>query len=159
MKVSKNLLEEIRGNAISSAFADPRFPPLKKDELEKIQISVDILSPLEEVEDIATYDGLVAYRCETLSQFNRATNRAKLISTPSHLIGSKTFAKVAKINANEKIDISVGDKVISKVFKVDTSLQGNIAFLNTFDSGLSQDFVCSDYRYKQVKIDKVKSNE
>jgi len=126
-------------------------------ELENIKVSQNI--SLEEVEDIATYDGLVVYRCETLSQFNRATNRAKLISTPSHLIGSKTFAKVAKIKVDEKIDISIGDKVISKVFKVDTSLQGNIAFLNTFDSGLSQDFVCSDYRYKQVKIDKVKSNE
>ena len=52
----KNLFEEIKGNAISSAFSDPRFPPLKKDELEKIQISVDILSPLEEVEDIGELD-------------------------------------------------------------------------------------------------------
>ncbi len=52
----ENLLEEIRGNAISSAFEDPRFPSLKKDELEKIEISVDVLSPLEEVKDIGELD-------------------------------------------------------------------------------------------------------
>jgi len=45
----ENLLNEIRGNAISAAFNDPRFEPLKKDELEEIEISVDVLSPLEDV--------------------------------------------------------------------------------------------------------------
>ena len=79
-------------------------------------------------------------------------------ASKNRLISKKTVVADLK-EVDEKIDISIGDKVISKVFKVDTSLQGNIAFLNTFDSGLSQDFVCSDYRYKQVKIDKVKSNE
>lgn len=52
----ENLLEEIRGNAISAAFNDPRFEPLKKDELEKIEISVDVLSAMEDVEDIEELD-------------------------------------------------------------------------------------------------------
>jgi len=52
----ENLLEEIRGNAISAAFNDPRFEPLKKDELEGLQISVDVLSEMEEIEDIKELD-------------------------------------------------------------------------------------------------------
>lgn len=52
----ENLLEEIRGNAVSAAFNDPRFQPLKKDELEKIEISVDVLSAMEDVEDIEELD-------------------------------------------------------------------------------------------------------
>jgi len=52
----ENLLEEIRGNAISAAFNDPRFEPLKKDELEMIEISVDVLSAMEDVEDIKELD-------------------------------------------------------------------------------------------------------
>jgi len=52
----ENLLEEIRGSAVSAAFNDPRFEPLKKDELEEIKISVDVLSPMEEVEDIKELD-------------------------------------------------------------------------------------------------------
>ena len=49
-------MEEIRGNAISAGFNDPRFEPLKKEELEGVEISVDVLSPLEEVEDIKELD-------------------------------------------------------------------------------------------------------
>jgi len=52
----ENLLEEIRGNAISAAFSDPRFKPLEKEELEGVEISVDVLSPLEEVRDIGELD-------------------------------------------------------------------------------------------------------
>lgn len=52
----KNLLEEIRKNAISAAFNDPRFEPLKKDELQDLEISVDVLSFMEKVEDIKELD-------------------------------------------------------------------------------------------------------
>ena len=52
----ENLLEEIRGNAVSAAFNDPRFESLKKDELERIEISVDVLSAMEDVEDIEELD-------------------------------------------------------------------------------------------------------
>ncbi len=42
--VKENLAEEIISNALSAAFRDYRFSPLKKDELEEITISVDVLS-------------------------------------------------------------------------------------------------------------------
>jgi AmmeMemoRadiSam system protein A len=35
--------------AVSSAFRDPRFPPLKSEELDKIVIEISVLSPLENV--------------------------------------------------------------------------------------------------------------
>jgi AmmeMemoRadiSam system protein A len=45
----ENLYEEIYHNAISAAFKDPRFPKLKKEELENIKINVDVLGELEKV--------------------------------------------------------------------------------------------------------------
>ena len=54
--VRKNLAEEISANAISAALRDPRFPPLKEEELATLDISVDILSPLEKVESKAELD-------------------------------------------------------------------------------------------------------
>jgi NADH-quinone oxidoreductase subunit G len=122
--------------------------------LDNLEVTKEAIS-LDEPKDLLTYDGLVVYRCENLSQFNINTSKAKLISSNSELIGSKTFANVAKISSKDKVNIDIDGKVISKVFKIDTHLQGNIAFLNTFDDGLSRDFVYSDYRYKQVKINKV----
>lgn len=43
--------EEVIANAISAATADPRFYPLKDDELADMDISVDVLGPAEEVGD------------------------------------------------------------------------------------------------------------
>ncbi len=56
MSTTSNIAEEIIRNAISAATEDPRFPPLDLGELDDIEISVDVLSPLEEVKDIAELD-------------------------------------------------------------------------------------------------------
>ncbi|MEO0279094.1 MAG: AmmeMemoRadiSam system protein A [candidate division WOR-3 bacterium] len=48
--------EEIIRNAILSATRDPRFPPVREDELKDLEISVDILDEPEEVKDITELD-------------------------------------------------------------------------------------------------------
>lgn len=52
----ENLAYEIIQNAISSAVRDPRFPPITEEELDNLELSVDILSPLEEVSSIEELD-------------------------------------------------------------------------------------------------------
>jgi len=47
-----NLYQEIIDNAIAAATEDPRFSALKEEELNNITISVDVLSPPKDVEDI-----------------------------------------------------------------------------------------------------------
>jgi MEMO1 family protein len=42
-----SLGEEIARNAWSAAFRDPRFPPVREDELDALTFSVDVLSPSE----------------------------------------------------------------------------------------------------------------
>ncbi len=51
-----NIALEIIENAISAAVHDPRFSPVTLDEVEKLTISVDILSAPEEVKDISELD-------------------------------------------------------------------------------------------------------
>ncbi len=51
-----NLAEEIVSNAISAATRDPRFPPVSPDELPELEISVDVLSDPEPVEDVSELD-------------------------------------------------------------------------------------------------------
>ncbi len=48
--VRENLAEEIAANAVSAAVRDPRFPPVRREELPELDISVDILGPVEKVE-------------------------------------------------------------------------------------------------------------
>lgn len=46
--------DEIIANAISAAVHDPRFPPVREDELDDLDCSVDVLAPAEEcmIEDL-----------------------------------------------------------------------------------------------------------
>jgi AmmeMemoRadiSam system protein A len=53
MPSSGSLAEEIIANAISASTKDPRFSPLRKDELQDISYSVDVLSAPEKVNDIS----------------------------------------------------------------------------------------------------------
>ncbi len=43
------LFEAVKDLARSSAFRDPRFPPLGKDELEHVDIEISVLTPLEPI--------------------------------------------------------------------------------------------------------------
>ncbi len=43
------LIEGIRENAVNAAFRDPRFPPLTKDEFDRIEIEISILTPPKEL--------------------------------------------------------------------------------------------------------------
>ena len=46
----ENIAEEILHNAISACSKDPRFDPIKPDELPYLNISVDVLSPAEHID-------------------------------------------------------------------------------------------------------------
>jgi len=48
----KNIPETVKEMAVSSAFRDPRFLPLSREEYKDIDIEISILSPIEEVHDI-----------------------------------------------------------------------------------------------------------
>ena len=58
----KPLQDAVADNAISAAFSDPRFMPVRVDEVEQLDIEISVLTPLELVgntEDIVIgRDGL-----------------------------------------------------------------------------------------------------
>jgi len=45
----ETVIEGIRENAINAAFRDPRFPPLTKEEFDKIEIEISILTAPQEL--------------------------------------------------------------------------------------------------------------
>tara|TARA_B100000686_G_scaffold323941_1_gene379173 strand:+ start:347 stop:856 length:510 start_codon:yes stop_codon:yes gene_type:complete len=52
----KNLAEEVIQNALRSASEDPRFDPIQKKELPSLTFSVDVLQPLEKIENIKDHN-------------------------------------------------------------------------------------------------------
>ena len=56
MPTQENIAQEIINNAISAAVNDPRFSPVTVSELVHLTISVDVLSPPEEIFDVSELD-------------------------------------------------------------------------------------------------------
>jgi AmmeMemoRadiSam system protein A len=56
LPVTDSVSGEVVENAISAATRDPRFPPVSAGELDELEISVDVLSSPEPVEDIISLD-------------------------------------------------------------------------------------------------------
>ncbi|MEW6734587.1 MAG: AmmeMemoRadiSam system protein A [Acidobacteriota bacterium] len=54
-----NVAEEIIRNAIKAATEDYRFPPVREIELECLVYSVDILTPLESIDNLSEHDPLI----------------------------------------------------------------------------------------------------
>ena len=52
----ETLAKEIIQNAISASTEDPRFPPIRADELPDLEISVDVLGPFEPVSSVTELD-------------------------------------------------------------------------------------------------------
>lgn len=48
------LYQSVIKNAIAASSSDPRFPPMKKEELKDIEVEVSVLSPLEPLKDART---------------------------------------------------------------------------------------------------------
>ena len=59
----KNIPDTVVEMSMASAFRDPRFPPLSREELENIDLEISVMSPIEEVRDISDIvigrDGLI----------------------------------------------------------------------------------------------------
>ncbi|NLC17727.1 MAG: AmmeMemoRadiSam system protein A [Clostridiales bacterium] len=54
--VTKNIANEIIRNAVSAGLEDPRFPPVKEEELDELVYSVDVLGEPEPVADYSELD-------------------------------------------------------------------------------------------------------
>ena len=56
MATQLSLVHEIIQNAVAAATADPRFPPIRLNDLAEMDISVDVLSPPEKIASDAQLD-------------------------------------------------------------------------------------------------------
>jgi len=56
MPTKNNIAQEIIYNALSAAFADNRFEPLQKDELDDLVVSVDVLSEPQSINSLKDSD-------------------------------------------------------------------------------------------------------
>jgi AmmeMemoRadiSam system protein A len=60
------LARAVAASAVNAAFRDPRFPPVRKEELPDLHIEISVMSPIETVADVKDIevgrDGLIISR-------------------------------------------------------------------------------------------------
>lgn len=104
----ESLMDEIIKNAISASTRDPRFPPIRKEELNILEISVDVLLDIEEVESLDELD-VKKYGIIVTSGFKRGV----LLPNIEGIDDVDTQIKIAK----KKADI-IDDNYIIQKFEV-----------------------------------------
>ena len=115
------------------------------------EVSCEMDSKIEAIEDLPEFNGTVIYNCNPVLQFNEFTNKAHQLEKDTSLRGSAQFAAAARIADGDVVEINFASKTIKRVFKLDEELKGTIALNPTFDLG--QDF--SRYRFEKSKIVRV----
>jgi AmmeMemoRadiSam system protein A len=58
LEAYRPLIDDVRYNAVASAFSDPRFDPLDKEEFADVLIDVSLLSPQEQIRYSSEQDAL-----------------------------------------------------------------------------------------------------
>ena len=104
-----SIAEEIRENAISAVSRDPRFLPVREDELENLEINVDILG---DAEDISSPDELDVKRYGVI-----VTNGRRRGLLLPDLEGVDTVEQQIDI-ARQKAGIAPGEKLSLQRFEV-----------------------------------------
>jgi MEMO1 family protein len=115
--VKDTLAEEIITNAVSAATRDPRFPPLRKDELPNLKYSVDVLSAAEPT----TLDELDPKIYGVIVEEESGLRRGLLLP---NLAGIKEAAHQVEI-ASRKAGIKPGTSVKLFRFRSDRYSEGS----------------------------------
>jgi NADH-quinone oxidoreductase subunit G len=119
------------------------------------KVAVD--QTIDAVESVETM-GAVVYRCEPSEQFSPFTAKCEAISHEAQLVGSEVFAKEMGLSDGQSITFTIDGVTFERLFKIDTTMSGNIALNPTYDMGLSAALI-SSYRFNRVDFAVSKNEE
>ncbi|MDM5271491.1 2Fe-2S iron-sulfur cluster-binding protein [Sulfurovum sp. zt1-1] len=123
--------------------------------LSEVKVPVD--QTIETVES-TTSMGSVVYQCNPAEQFSPFTAKCEAIASEAQLVGSIAFANETGLNDGQNVSFEIDGVTFNRVFKIDTSMSGNIALNPSFDMGLSAALI-SSYRFKSVDFSATKNEE
>ncbi|RXJ66807.1 hypothetical protein CRV08_12125 [Halarcobacter ebronensis] len=124
--------------SIINRYSDFNVVSLEPQYNEIIEKTLD--DELEEIQELDSYNGTIIYRVYGEED-------------DSTLVGSESFARVAKVTDGDEIFINNKLDKFKRVFKIDKNLMGTVALCNMKSDDTSS--LSEGYRYKQVKIEKV----
>ncbi len=120
-------------------------------EIKKVNLSRKNIEPIEELPE---FNGTVIYRCEPVLQFSPFTNKAHQLRTKGKLYASETFLNDLGLKEGDKVNIQKDNITISIEVERDGFIASG-AYLGRFDKNIDTESLFKDYRFTEVKIQKV----
>ena len=121
------------------------------------EVSVPVDQRIESVERTGKM-GPVVYHCNPVEQFSPFTAKCAAITGEAQLVGSAAFAEERGLSDGQKVSFEIDGVTFNRVFKIDTSMSGNIALNPSYDMGLSAALI-SSYRFKSIDFSATKNEE
>jgi NADH-quinone oxidoreductase subunit G len=118
---------------------------------------VSVEQAIETVEETQPM-GAVVYHCNPAEQFSPFTAKCGPIASEAALVGSAAFAEEAGVSDGQRVSFEIDGVTFDRVFKIDTSMGGNIALNPSYDMGLSAALIFS-YRFKSIDFSASKNEE
>ena len=110
---------------------------------------------LDEIADIESYDGVVAYRCNPVLQFNENTASCRQLEAPLQLFGSAQFAVAARVKDGDKIKVTENGNERVCTFALSEELKGTISQFGDYNMSMDARRNANGYRYNKIKIEQV----
>jgi NADH-quinone oxidoreductase subunit G len=120
-------------------------------------LKVAVEQTIEAVEETKGM-GAVVYHCNPAEQFSPFTAKCEPITTEAQLVGSTAFAEETGLSDGQRVSFEIDGVTFDRVFKIDTSMSGNIALNPSYDMGLSAALIFS-YRFKSIDFSASKNEE
>lgn len=121
-------------------------------------LEITEFAPKDEFEKISNREplnGQIIYLANPVLQFSEATNRASLLKSSAKLYLAKSLLEKLKLNEGDRVLISNNLNSLEVEVEVDSKIDGDIAYLPTFDKSVNSKSLFSGYRFNQVQIKKV----
>jgi NADH-quinone oxidoreductase subunit G len=109
---------------------------------------------VQELEDKALENDLV-YLSNPVLQFTAFTNASHQLKSEGGLYGSEAFMNKHELSAGDKVMINTPQGEVSAIMIHDNKIEGEIAYLPTFDVNLNSEALFDGYRFSSATYTKV----
>jgi len=109
---------------------------------------------VNELEDMQIENDIV-YLANPVLQFTAFTNASHQLQDEGGLYGSEAFMNKHELSAGDKVSVKTAQGEVSVVMIHDNKIDGEIAYLPTFDTNLNSEALFDGYRFESASYTKV----
>jgi len=122
--------------------------------LEAKEVSCEEVS-VEKIDESSAMEGMIAYRCNPVLQFNEFTKKAHEIATDAKLYVSPEKLEALGVNEGDKVRVTLPNGTVELAVEADKFIGGEIVMVPDFDPSIEAGKLFASNRFQNVNVEKV----